>query len=196
MGQAITSCGHVIGKGSHYFKNLLIVQIKLLPVTTCFQEFKFTRLNTHFHQQTQWKGLWKWQIKVTKRPTRVLLALMSLAEICVIESELFHITAESPTMYKHMCKRFVVSFILPQRIKARTMQHTWWTVVLQSYDITWPFLQAIQHIAQQLMEILSSNTLEREVMTVDCWQWKHRDCSFFCPGKFLKCWPHFHAVNV
>jgi len=37
MGQTITSCGYVIGKGSHYFKNLLIVQAKLLPVTTCFK---------------------------------------------------------------------------------------------------------------------------------------------------------------
>ena len=48
------------------------------------------------------------------------------------------------------------------------------------------------------MEILSIYTLEHEVVALDCWKWKHRDCSFFCPGKLIifKVLTHFHAVNV
>jgi hypothetical protein len=135
-----------------------------------------------------------------RSPTGVLPALMwSLAEIRVNESELFQSTAKPPIMkvWTHV-QKFVVFLILPQRMKARTMQRTWWTVVLQSYDITWAFLQAIQHIAHQLMEVLSSHTLECEVMTMDCWKWKHRGYAFFCPGKLIifKVLTHFHAVNI
>jgi hypothetical protein len=73
----------------------------------------------------------------TRSPTGVLQTLMwSLAETCVNESEILQSTAKPPTMNVRIhVQKVLVFLILPQRLKARTMQHTWWTVVLQSYDI-------------------------------------------------------------
>lgn len=65
-------------------------------------------------------------------------------------------------------QKFIVLLTTTQRMKMRTMQHTWWAVVLQSYDIPGAFLQAIQHVAHQFIEILSSCTLEHKLMTMDC----------------------------